>query len=531
MISYIASLNNYAKKDLLEADQALYGQSPQRLSIHDLAIEPGNVVDIESPYYTGTEASNILVHPSVLHTPDGCAGGQWQYLMAVTPFANGSDQTENPCIFVSNDLRTWVEPDGVTMEGTGTTGNPLVPTPSGGYNSDTHLYKHTDGYFYQMYRSRITGVSNSVYCIRSADGVSWSAPVTILTANVATEDWASPSFWHDGTNWVMIAHDIVDAGFRVRKLVKTGEILESWAGATTSTLTITHPSGTRWWHSDIHRMPDGRLIGLALDYVASGGSLFLWQSDDAGVNWSVRQVTRSRNYRSCLVLRENDVYGMIVWINADASSATMNCHKFTMGQIRQRRLRALTSALSTYSLNLIEDTASLVSYADGFAGALAALSGSWTQHTGTNLNRNGSGLCVAAGVGTAAASVQTSTIDHEVQAKFNAYAAGGMYLMLRYVDTSNHILVGVNAGTGAVAVRTVVAGVTTNDLSLTPNPVLAVPSYIRAVAQGKWLDIYINNEFQGSLEIPSTLMAGTRAGLYITGSTGNQFDEFMARPI
>jgi len=508
-------------EELTTALRSLYSRSPSALSIADLELGTGVLVNITSPYYTGTIPSNSMVHTSVLHIPEGIAGG-FQYIMALTPFDGIEAITENPCIFVSNDLLNWAPPEGLT--------NPIFAKPTGGYNSDVHLYKHTDGYIYLMFRDRIVGVESNIYVSRTLDGIHWEPKVKILSADLSTIDWASPSYWHDGTKWIIQSHDIVDVNYPIKRLEKTGNLMTSWSSVVPTVVTIPHPLGSRWWHSDVHRMPDGRLIGLAIDYVTSGGTFWLWQSDD-GVNWSVRRLSRSRSYRSCLILRECDMWMMGVWIAPAVDYTEMRLHKILSGAKERRRQRAIAHALTAYSLNIIDDQANLITHADGFLGGVAALTTPWTQATGSTLNRTGT-VCVAATTAISAAYVETGTIDHTVQAKFNTYSGtGAMWMVARYVDTNNHLLVGIADATGALAIRAVVAGVATVDARPVPNPVLSIPTTIRIEVDGLRLRVFIDGFHCIELPIPAALAAGTKAGLYISGSTTNAFDEFVARPL
>jgi hypothetical protein len=523
-VFYNVSTNKFEVKESI-ASEKLYSQGPSELSISDMQLEPGKAVSITSyRYVEGDVTSNTLVHPSILHFPEGIAGG-YQYLMVITPFPGANDAYENPCLYVSNDLVTWVVPNGIT--------NPIFDKPATGYNSDTNLYKHTDGYIYLMFRARITGLRNEVYVTRSIDAIVWETPVTIFADTYTTQDWASPSFWHDGSQWVIVAHDISDANFRVRKFVKSGTIMTSWMAITGTVITPTHPNSIKWWHSDIHRLPNGRLIGLALDYVSpAGGSFFLWQSDNNGVNWSVRRFTRGRSYRSCLILRQCDVWMMGVWIDPAGTFTDLQLHRVSTGRKERRRVQASAYALSAYSGNFFDESTALITWADLFTGGAANLAAPWVQVNGASaIARNGSGVAVAATTADSAVVVDTGTIDHSVQAKFATYSGtGSMWLLARYVDTSNYLLIGVADASGSVAIRSVVAGVATTKFT-SVNPVLSTPTILRAEIDGQWLRVYIDAAYCIKDLIPAALCAGTKAGLFISGSTANQLDDAFIRPL
>ncbi len=512
-----------------EDDLAVNVDYQGNLSIHDLDLGRGQVLNITSPYYTNTPASNSLVHPTVLRTKEGVDGSP--YLMAVTPFANADDSTENPSIFVSDDLLTWRVPAGLT--------NPVFGTPATGYNSDVHIYEHTDGYFYKLWRRFVSGGNAYVYGSRSIDGINWDAATTLFEDVAATQDWASPSFHHDGSQWVIFSHNIAAAN-AVRKHVKSDELLTSWMAVSPTTVTPTHPNSLSWWHSDIRRLPSGRLVGLVLEGGAGGGqaggaggasSSWLWQSDNAGLTWSVRQLTRGRvNYRSSLVLEGNQVSVVLVWVDADAAGTptytTMNLHRLLPGRLERRRTQANLQTVAVYSL-VVDDEQNVVGHADGFAGAAADLSAPWSQLTATAMRRNGSGAAVAANTTNPAFSVvATGALDHWARVRFLNYASGTAYLALKGIDANNYLGVGIADGSGKLAIKGVVAGVEElNELQLI-TPSLANNIVVRAQVDGLQLRVWVDGVLVWERAIPAGLAAGTNVGIRTTGSVANSFDEF-----
>jgi hypothetical protein len=511
-----------------------------QFSIHDVDLKPGTDLSIVSPYNVGTAASNSLTHPAIILPSRGVDGSR--YLMAVTPFAGADDTTENPCIYVSDDLRSWRTPNGVS--------NPIFPQPAAGYNSDVHLYEHSDGWIYLIWRKRINTVgedigSNTIYASRSYDGIIWSTAVAILQAVDTDHDWASPSFWHDGSNWIFVSHNISGTN-QVEAMTKSGDFIASWNAVSPSTLTVTHPNSLSWWHSDIRRLPNGRLIGLAFEGGPGGGvgqgpgggsCAWLWQSDNSGATWSVRQITRGKvNYRSSLILDGGHAWIVMVWIDSETNgtpvSTTLKLHYLEPGRIERRRHQAVVLALSPpYSIN-IQDNQSLLTHVEGFAGAAADLSAPWTQvNGGSALRRNGSGYAAAASTAISAATVDTTVNDHSVQAKIIAYTAGTMYLIAKYIDANNYALVGLADGSGKLAVKAIVAGATVLDELMMTTPTLAVGSILRVDVDGLRLRAYIDGIVVPEVTLPSALAGGKRAGLYIFDSTSNNFDEFAARPL
>ncbi len=156
------------------------------------------VTGIPSPY----EPQDELTHPSVLdmETEMNASGARWngyRYWMAVTPYPGGSDPAENPSIFASNDLDTWVVPSEVV--------NPIVPWPTYGYNSDPNLAWDPDNETMHLVWRRVTSstgggdaVGKYIFHSSSKDGWSTRTPDQILVYS-STDQLLSPSIFWDGS--------------------------------------------------------------------------------------------------------------------------------------------------------------------------------------------------------------------------------------------------------------------------------------------------------------------------------------------
>jgi hypothetical protein len=343
-------------------------------------------------------------------------------------------------------------------------------------------------------------------------------------------DFASPSFWHDGTQWVMMAHDIAVGGFPIKRWAKTGDFLTSWTAVTPTAVTITHPGALSWWHSSVHRLSGGRLIAIATDYVASGGSIWLWQSDD-GTNWSVKKLTSSLLfYRSCLIIEDQVVYAMVNWISVNgttgvAESVAPYLQRMFSGQKAQLRQQVISSALSA-GVNIVEN-ATPVAVADGFAGGAAALSAPWVQVDANVINRNGSGIALAGTTNLSRATVDVGSPDMCVVARFLAYTAGTTYITFRYIDPNNYCRFGISDGTGVLRLDAIVGGAVVASKYIVGQPTATIPLNARVETDGSTVSIYINGRLLSVDEFAFN-MAGVRAGLHISGSIGNTFDWFTA---
>lgn len=159
-ISIRDSLSNIDSKsktimDSISNQKVILKSEPQKLNI---------------PTYEG---SGHAVHGSPVYTPYGFNG--YKYWMAFTPYPNGDDQYENPSIVASNDGKNWEVPLGLT--------NPITPTPTDGYNSDTCLLlDHDSNQLVCYYRPVINGQS-TVVRKTSSDGVTWSAEVQCVNTD------------------------------------------------------------------------------------------------------------------------------------------------------------------------------------------------------------------------------------------------------------------------------------------------------------------------------------------------------------
>lgn len=147
------------------------------------------------PTYDGSGAT---IHPSVVDM-----GGPWngyRWWMANTPYPGGNDDYENPCIYGSNDRRTWVVPAGLT--------NPLDPNPGNPwFHSDTELMWNPDTgkmiVFYRLASSATTPATIYLRAQSSPDGVTWTDHGTLFQF---AGDGArlSPAVWRIGSgDWRM----------------------------------------------------------------------------------------------------------------------------------------------------------------------------------------------------------------------------------------------------------------------------------------------------------------------------------------
>ena len=230
-------------------------------------------LSLPNPY---PDKTNAPVHPSLLFLPEGWAG--FRYWLAFTPYPDNDSDFENPCIAASNDGVNWVS----------TSGYPLVPKPASGFTSDPSLFMAPDlSLMYIVFRER--AATNRLLVSQSSDGVSWSAPVAIVSGSLATQDFASPSIWWNGTGWTMISHNIsASAPYPVQRSVTSGADIYTGWGSPVS-LTLPPKASRQWWHSNFIRLPSGRVVGVISDdsspATGGGGYAYIYESYDDGITF------------------------------------------------------------------------------------------------------------------------------------------------------------------------------------------------------------------------------------------------------
>lgn len=239
-------------------------------------------------------------HPSVIDMgADGWNG--WRYWMAHTPYAAAAVAQENPCIAVSDDGVTWVEPAGIA--------NPVDPFPGGGrYNSDTELaYDPDTDTMWMVWREALGNSNETIYAASSPDGVTWSAPVELLTTGHITRA-LSPSLLRiaDG-DWRLWCIGYNGQPSTVRTATNPAG---PWSSPTVIALPV--PNGQPW-HVDVNY--DQGIYRMLLDVRDPWYYLALTSGD--GINWTARkEIMYGRAgrwdaivYRATMTLHENgDAY-------------------------------------------------------------------------------------------------------------------------------------------------------------------------------------------------------------------------------
>ena len=216
-------------------------------------------------------------HPKILRFNPQWNG--YYYWMAFTPYPNGDQAKENPHILVSNNMLTWVEPNGYR--------NPLEPQPDGTpdkqYNSDTHLVYRKDLNRLECWWRYVNDDTGKVIIYRkyTTDGVNWSEKEEMINWVRKEHDCLSPALiWED--NMYKMWH--VDVGYVVKYMESVdGKV---WNNKRQLNITYDKPN-MKNWHLDVIKTNKG--YEMLLSSFENGQNrndmdLYYTKSSD-NVNW------------------------------------------------------------------------------------------------------------------------------------------------------------------------------------------------------------------------------------------------------
>lgn len=156
-------------------------------------VDSGGHIKLENYLNTASQKYQNI-HPKVIALDAPISG--FSFWMAYTPYPYGSTGYENPCIAASNDLETWVTPEGLT--------NPLAFKPTAennprGYNSDTHiLFNPVTTKLECWYREYNPDLGQDCIIRRvSEDGITWDVPEIIFNYGDHPTEILSPAILFD----------------------------------------------------------------------------------------------------------------------------------------------------------------------------------------------------------------------------------------------------------------------------------------------------------------------------------------------
>ena len=475
-------------------------------------------INLPTPYGPGTPANQTaeVTHPSVVFEKNGWNG--YRYWMAYTPYPSSNSAYENPCICASNN--------GVDFELPAGAPNPLFPAPAVGYNSDTHLYLSDDkSKLYLIWRARGINISgtnyNVLYVTESPDGRNWTSPVNIWQGVVGVSDVGSPSLWHDGTNWNIVAHNLDVGGFTLRKM-QSPTLYSGWP-TTPTDVTLTHPSAGTWWHSFWVKQSDGKLIGLLQDGNSGGGRLF-WAATTDFVTFSLAKVDFGTTgfYRSTFCIETTDDGSTMLRVFPARISGGFYVRSVlaTFDKLNASRSRSaeFMSAVNGQAAGLAEfiyvDT---VARADSTTGLGTATSGqAYTQDTGpTNVIGINSKRAYNVTTSNSRALLNVGVADFVYSLRFLSVGTGAQtWAIFRAANTTNYWRVGVVNGRWTV--QKITSGAV-GDVNITTDVFPADGDYLRIDCRGNRISISVN-EIEVFNRIDSYNATSVQIGLQMSGA-------------
>lgn len=225
---------------------------------------------------TTPDGSGQTVHPDYVAMPSGWPAAN-QYLL-ITPYPNGNAGFENPSIFTGTTPVAWAPPAGAS--------NPIA-TPQAGYLSDPDAVAVPESNELWVYYRQVEA-KNDIYVIRSKDGVTFTPPRLVASAD--NHDIVSPTVVRRGpTDWLMWS---VNSGAGCSASSTTIELRRSTNGLDWSSpekTSLTQGGGISPWHIDVQWIPSRNEFWAVYNGKTAGScttaALFIATSPD-GVKWT-----------------------------------------------------------------------------------------------------------------------------------------------------------------------------------------------------------------------------------------------------
>jgi hypothetical protein len=189
------------------------------------------------------DGSGQAVHPDFVRLPSDWNGDPFR--LVATPYPGGNTSYENPSIYTGSTLTSWVVPAGVV--------NPLQRPEGSSYLSDPDMSFDPDAGELRIYYRRVT-TQNEIWMIRSSNGVVWTTPVLVVSAE--NHLIVSPAIVRrSATQWLMWS---VNTGIVGCEASTTSvELRRSANGVSWSAperATLSDPDGFPW-HIDVEWIP------------------------------------------------------------------------------------------------------------------------------------------------------------------------------------------------------------------------------------------------------------------------------------
>lgn len=248
----------------------MLNQFADSINVYPLDPNRAAATNAAAPLTTPThDGFGEAVQPGVIYEPNGWNG--YKYWMAMNPFYR-LDHTEAVDILASNDGDTWVVPGGLT--------NPITGEPGVGHTyADPDLFLSLDKTtLYVVYVDYVTPTDQLILLKSSTDGVTWGAPVTIITIPDATAI-REPSIVWDGSQYILFGSRSALLEYRTAT-----DITGPYSAATTCNLVRDQGAmpGLQWPYHGHFRYLGGFFYGF---YTDRTNGYFMISADR--VNWLV----------------------------------------------------------------------------------------------------------------------------------------------------------------------------------------------------------------------------------------------------
>ncbi len=259
-----------------------------------------NKLDIVSPY-----GDDEAYHPKVINFNEKWNG--YKYWMSYTPYPQGDDAKENPCIVASNDLITWETPKGLK--------NPIdVPDdtrPQIRYNSDSHILYNDVLKRMECYWRYVDDVKDEAVIYRSytEDGIHWSKKeVAFVGKPRKKKDYVSLAILFENNMYKMW---YVNKGNTVT--YAESEDGKNWNNE--RAIKVDYEDGTKTWHLDvIHTEKGYEMIAVAYKNWKLHNDMNLYYSiSNDGITWQkattiIKPTTKSKNWDNRGIYRSSFIY-------------------------------------------------------------------------------------------------------------------------------------------------------------------------------------------------------------------------------
>lgn len=146
-------------------------------------------------------------HPSVVALDKPLDG--YKYWMAVTPYPKGKAIYENPHVFKSNDLVSWIPNEANPLDEPKSEKFNDNNTPMQ-YDSDTHIIYNKKKNQLEVFWRYVDDINKKsiIYKRTSVDGKNWTPKEIVFDGTKPGEDWISPVFIKDDKGYKVwyVAH-------------------------------------------------------------------------------------------------------------------------------------------------------------------------------------------------------------------------------------------------------------------------------------------------------------------------------------